>query len=74
MKLLNTCAAFGDTDTIFEAASPEALADEMQALFRIWADELWHFRLCRESDRDAFLSRTIADFREKFIESLVIVE
>jgi len=39
MQLRNTNERFGDTTRIFEAASPEALADEVAPVLTTWAGE-----------------------------------
>jgi hypothetical protein len=39
MKVRNTNERFGDTETIHDVTSPEALAEEMAPTLATWADE-----------------------------------
>lgn len=74
MKLYNNNPEFGDAGP-FEAESQSALAVEMDATFREWAEQRWLDTAESESapNRHAFIERTVSEMRAEFIDGLTEV-
>jgi len=72
-RYYNTLPQFGHSGPV-EAVSKEALADEMETCFRIWAHDALELAGEQELSDDAFLAKEVSMMRAEFINGLEEVQ